>query len=66
MMLKKKKRVLLVEEIHMYEDRPDVLFEKVRLNTLKTSPYRNSIIGTVKDIESITKRGLRDLLLYFL
>ena len=43
----------------MYEDRPgDVLFEKVRLNTLNSSPYRNSIIGTVKDIESITKGDL--------
>ena len=54
-----KEKGIISEEIHMYEDRPgDVLFEKVRLNTLNSSPYRNSIIGTVKDIESITKEDL--------
>ena len=54
-----KEKGIISEEIHMYEDRPgDVLFEKVRLNTLNSSPYRNSIIGTVKDIESITKKDL--------
>lgn len=51
-----KEKGIISEEIHMYEDRPaEVLFEKVRLNTLNSNPYRNSIIGTVKDIESITK-----------
>ena len=51
-----KEKGIISEEIHMYEDRPgDVLFEKVRLNTLNSSPYRNSIIGTVKDIESIIR-----------
>lgn len=54
-----KEKGIISEEIHMYEDRPsDVLYEKVRWNTLNTSPYRNSIIGTVKDIESITKEDL--------
>ena len=50
---------IITEEIHMYEDRPsDVLSEKIRLNTLSNNPYRDSIIGTVKDIESITKEDL--------
>lgn len=50
---------IISEEIHMYEDKPgDILYEKIRQNTLKNSPYRDSIIGTVKDIESITKEDL--------
>lgn len=50
---------IIKEEIHMYEDRPsDVLSEKIRLNTLSNNPYRDSIIGTVKDIESMTKEDL--------
>ena len=54
-----KEKGIISEEIHMYEDRPnDVLFEKIRLNSLNTNPYRDSIIGTVKDIESITKDDL--------
>lgn len=54
-----KEKGIISEEIHMYEDRPaEVLFEKVRLNTLNSNPYRNSIIGTIKDIESITKDDL--------
>ena len=54
-----KEKGIISEEIHMYEDRPaEVLFEKLRLNTLNSNPYRNSIIGTVKDIESITKDDL--------
>ena len=54
-----KEKGIISEEIHMYEDRPtEVLFEKVRLNTLKYNPYRNSIIGTTDDINSITKEDL--------
>lgn len=54
-----KEKGIISEEIHMYEDKPtEVLFEKVRFNTLNTNPYRNSIIGTVKDIEEITKEDL--------
>lgn len=50
---------IISEEIHMYEDRPnDILFEKVRYNTLATNPYRDSIIGRVSDIEKITKEDL--------
>lgn len=50
---------IITEEIHMYEDRPsDVLSEKIRLNTLSNNPYRDSIIGTVEDINSITREDL--------
>lgn len=50
---------IISEEIHMYEDRPmSILEEKVRKNTLKTNPYKDSIIGTTKDINSITKEDL--------
>ena len=50
---------IITEEIHMYEDRPtEVLAEKIRLNTLANNPYRDSIIGTARDIEKITKEDL--------
>ena len=50
---------IITEEIHMYEDRPnDILFEKIRHNTLSNNPYKDSIIGTVEDINSITKEDL--------
>ena len=50
---------IISEEIHMYDDRPmSILEEKVRKNTLKTNPYKDSIIGTTKDIRSITKEDL--------
>ena len=54
-----KEKGIISEEIHMYDDRPgEVLFEKVRFNTLNNNPYRNSIIGTTDDINSITKKQL--------
>lgn len=50
---------IITEEIHMYEDRPsEVLAEKIRTNTLVSNPYKDSIIGTVDDINSITKEDL--------
>ena len=50
---------IISEEIHMYDDRPmSILEEKVRKNTLKTNPYKDRIIGTTKDIRSITKEDL--------
>ena len=50
---------IITEEIHMYEDRPsDVLSEKIRFNTLANNPYKDSIIGTLDDINSITKENL--------
>jgi len=50
---------IISEEIHMYDDRPsEVLAEKIRLNTLNSNPYRDSIIGTTDDISNITKEDL--------
>ena len=50
---------IISEEIHMYDDRPsEVLAEKIRSNTLHTNPYKDSIIGTTKDIDKITKEDL--------
>lgn len=50
---------IITEEIHMYEDRPsEVLVEKIRLNTLSNNPYKDSIIGTVEDINSVTREDL--------
>ena len=50
---------IITEEIHMYEDRPsDILSEKIRFNTLNSNPYKDSIIGTIDDINSITKDNL--------
>lgn len=50
---------IIKEEIHMYEDRPAaVLEEKIRYNTLINNPYRDSIIGTIDDINNITKDDL--------
>ena len=50
---------IITEEIHMYDDRPtEVLIETVRRNALNDNPYRDSIIATVSDIESISKEDL--------
>lgn len=50
---------IISEEIHMYEDRPgDILSEKIRQNALSNNPYKDSIIGTIEDINSITKENL--------
>lgn len=50
---------IITEEIHMYEDRPnDILIEKIRQNCFHNNPFKDSIIGTVADIENITKENL--------
>ena len=50
---------IITQEIHMCDDRPiDVLYEHIRKTTLHKNPYKNSIIGEVKDINSITKELL--------
>lgn len=50
---------IITEEIHMYEDSPsDILMEKIRHNTIVNNFYKDSIIGTTSDIESITKEDL--------
>ena len=50
---------IITQEIHMCDDRPiDVLYEHIRKNCLHKNPFKDSIIGTVKDINSITKEIL--------
>ena len=47
---------IITQEINMCNDRPgDILYDKIRENTIKVNPFKNSIIGTVNDINSITK-----------
>ena len=50
---------IIVQEIHMCNDRPaDILYDTIRKNTIKNSPFRESIIGTEKEVRSITKEML--------
>ena len=50
---------IITQEINMCNDRPgDILYDKIRENTIKVNPFRNSIIGTVKDINGINKELL--------
>ena len=54
-----KEKGIISEEIKMYEDMPDdVMMQKVMYNLFNSNPSKNSIIGTVSDIESITKEDL--------
>ena len=46
---------IITQEIHMCDDNlSDVLYEKIRQNVFHNNPFKDSIIGTVKDIKSIT------------
>ena len=50
---------IITQEINMCNDRPsDILYDKIRENTIKISPFRESIIGTIKSVGSITKELL--------
>lgn len=50
---------IITQEIHMCEDNPiDVLYEHIRKNAFYQNPFKNSIIGTTKDIKKITKETL--------
>ena len=50
---------IITQEINMCNDRPgDILYDRIRLNTIKNNPFRESIIGTVKEVRSITKEML--------
>ena len=47
---------IITEEINMCNDRPiDVLFEEIRRNAFFNNNFKESIIGTVEDINSINK-----------
>lgn len=46
---------IITQEIHMCDDNPtDVLYEYIRKNTFHHNPFKDSIIGTVDDINEIT------------
>lgn len=50
---------IIIQEINMCNDRPsDLLYDKIRMNTIKVNPFRESIIGTAKEVNSITKELL--------
>lgn len=50
---------IIIQEINMCNDRPsDILYDKIRENAIKVSPFRESIIGTVESVNSITKEEL--------
>ena len=52
---------IITQEINMCNDRPgDLLYDKVRMNTIKNNPFKESIIGTVSEVNSITKEMLLD------
>jgi len=50
---------IITQEIRMCDDRPsDVLYDKIRENTIHNNPFKESIIGTVEEVNSITKELL--------
>ena len=50
---------IITQEINMCNDNPtDVLYEYIRKNTFYSNPFKDSIIGTTKDINQITAQTL--------
>lgn len=50
---------IIIQEINMCNDRPgDLLYDTIRRNTIKNNPFKESIIGTVEEVNSITKEML--------
>jgi len=50
---------IITQEIRMCDDRPsDLLYDKIRENTIHNNPFKESIIGTVDEVNSITKELL--------
>ena len=50
---------IIIQEINMCDDRPmDILYDKIRENTLHSNSFKESIIGTKKEVNSITKEDL--------
>ena len=49
-----KEKGIIKQEIHMCNDNPhDILYEHIRKNSFFNNPFKDSIIGTVKDINKI-------------
>ena len=52
---------IITQEINMCNDRPsDLLYDTIRKNMIKNNPFKESIIGTVDEVNSITKKMLED------
>jgi len=52
---------IITQEINMCNDRPgDILYDTIRMNTIELNPFKESIIGTVDEVNSITKEMLMD------
>ena len=50
---------IITQEINMCNDNPqDILYEHIRKNSFYNNPFKDSIIGTVKDINKITEKTL--------
>ena len=50
---------IITQEIHMCDDNPtDVMYEYIRKNSFFHNPFKDSIIGTVEDIQKITEKTL--------
>ena len=50
---------IITQEINMCNDRPgDLLYDTIRKNTIKNNPFKESIIGTIDEVNSITKEML--------
>lgn len=50
---------IITQEIHMCDDNPtDVMYETIRKNVFHNNPFKDSIIGTTKDINKITEETL--------
>lgn len=50
---------IITQEIHMCDDNPtDVMYEYIRKNSFFNNPFKDSIIGTVDDINKITEKIL--------
>lgn len=50
---------IITQEIHMCDDNPtDVMYEYIRKNAFHNNPFRESIIGTINDINEITEKTL--------
>ena len=47
---------IITQEINMCDDKPmDILYEKIRKNSINKNPFKESIIGETDEINSITK-----------
>jgi len=50
---------IITQEINMCNDRPgDLLYDTIRKNMIKNNPFKESIIGTVDEVNSITREML--------